>query len=441
MNIINELKNLILNKVPENGYKKKILKLVILDINLRSLGGHGYSYNSEIANSAKNKFTKTVIYHHPLFNAPKSKLNLKKLSCLIFYNKLENLNKKNISNIKNKKSNLKGYFITELKFFYKFLNAIYYSFVVLFKENSFKCKTNFFYQHPLIEDIFAIFILAKLIKYISFVNIRFSVVLRNTIEEITRGNKKKSFIFKYLKKCQNIDLYTDSDLLTDHYNQFFKTKNVTTLPIPISLPKNIINILPKNRGIFSIGCLGPPRFDKGFLLMPNVIRNLIDKNNEFKINLYIQIDKVMDKEINETYKKIKEISENSKNKFLNIKFLQGPLSQKAYQSNFKNMDLILILYNHERYKLSTSGIFAESLVLNVPTLCWEDSWASHFLNEARLKKLTIGEQISDTNKTFDLVKKIKLNTKSYKIDLDKFLVHWSKKNNFKEIAQYFLKNM
>lgn len=418
-------------------YKKN--KLIILDLNLRSLGGHGYKYNTEVAKSAKNKFFKTVIYHHPIFVPNNKFFNFKSLTCLFFYNKLENLNKQSSLKRKSASKNIESKFYKEIKFIYKFLNSLFYSLIVLFKEHKNNYKNNCLYQHPFIEDILAIILLSKLIKILPFWDYRFSIILRNTIEEITKDNTNKSVFFRFLQNCKNIDLYTDSKLLTEYYKVHIRNKKIVTLPIPVSTSKIKFKKLPKE--YFTIGFLGPPRIDKGFLLLPDLVQNLTNNNDNVKIKLYIQIAVNMSFELENACKKIRDLSNNPKNKMLKIEFLKGPLSEESYQAYFTNIDVILILYNDERYKYSTSGIFVESLNLSIPSLCWAETWPFHIINDAKKEKLIIGECIDDIDNTYKIIKSMKSNILKYKKDLHKYVVNWNKKNNFKEIANYFFESM
>jgi hypothetical protein len=422
--------------------QKNLSKLIILDINLKNLGGHGYSYNTEVAKSASKKFTKTIIYHHPQFQVPRTSLNFSKLSCLFFYTQSENLNQK-INNYENNNTNktFKFKFFQGLKFYYKLFNSIFYTSITLLKEFRFKWKINLFYQHPLVEDLYGIFVTSTILRYIPFVKVRFSLVLRNTINEIIGQYDSQLSIFKYLKNCKNIDFFTDSKQLTEYYQDIYSKQKITTLPIPISNAKLKNKHLKKNKDYFSIGVLGPPRADKGFFLLPKLVKSLIENNDELLINLYIQIDKQMFGEIRKTYKEVEFISKKNTNKLVNIKFLKGPLSEKNYKLNFAKMDIILILYNHPRYKFSTSGIFAESLILNIPTISWDQSWMAHIINEARGYNLKIGECVSDIEGTVTGINSIKNNFKRYKNDLKKFTINWDKSNNYKEIANYLFNNM
>ena len=105
------------------------------------------------------------------------------------------------------------------------------------------------------------------------------------------------------------------------------------------------------------------------------------------------------------------------------------------------MDILLTLYNHPRYRYSTSGIFAESIIYNVPTISWENSWPAHLIREAREQNLFIGECISDIDKLYESVKKIKSDIKSYKKDLKTFSSYWKKSNDYKNIGNFIYKNI
>jgi len=370
-----------------------------------------------------------------MFVPPNNVFNFKSLTCLFFYNKLEKLNKNSDFNIKNTTKDIKSKLFSEIKFIYKFFNSLFYSLIVLFKEYKINHKINYLYQHPFIEDIAAIILISKVTKVLPFLNYRFSIILRNTIEDITKENNYKSTIFRHLKNCKNINLFTDSELLTEYYQIKITNKKIMTLPIPVSTSKvKFKNITKKS---FIIGFLGPPRIDKGFLLLPDLIQNIIKNNDNIKIKLYIQIAKDMSFELENTFKKINDLSNNPKNKLLKIHFLKGPLSDESYQAYFSSIDLILILYQDKRYKYSTSGIFAESLNLNIPSLCWANTWPAHVINDARNEKLKIGECIDDIDKSYKIIKSMKANICKYKKDLQKYVVGWNKKNNFKEIANYF----
>ena len=418
-------------------YKKN--KLIILDFNLRNLGGHGYKYNTEVAKSAKNKFSTTVIYHHPIFVPPNNFFNFKSLTCLFFYNKLETFNKNSSLKRKSAPKNIGSKFYKEIKFVYKFLNSLFYSIIVLFKEYKNNFKNNCLYQHPFIEDILAIILLSKLTKILPFLDYRFSIILRNTIDEIIKDNNNKSVLFRYLQNCKNVNLYTDSELLTAYYKEKIINRKIITLPIPVTSSKIKFNKLTKE--YFTIGFLGPPRIDKGFLLLPDLVQNLIKNNNNVKIRLYIQIADDMSFELENACKKIYDLSNNPENKMLKIEFLKGPLSEESYQTYFTSIDVILILYNDERYKYSTSGIFAESLNLIIPSLCWKETWPSYIINDAKNEKLIIGECIDNIDNAYKTIKSMKSNIVKYKKDLQKYVVGWNKKNNFKEIANYFFESM
>jgi glycosyltransferase involved in cell wall biosynthesis len=219
----------------------------------------------------------------------------------------------------------------------------------------------------------------------------------------------------YAKMKGNFSLLTDNEPLTDDFTVIFK-HGVITFPIPINkyfLAKeevyaSSLNEFKRRFGIneemgLCIGYMGDARESKGFYLLPELIRNVLDKTE----NVYfaIQCPKIANgAESSALPQGVAELNEMEKTTSGRIKLISERLTEEDYANMFRCLDVALIPYPLPGYTKATSGIFAEAVALGIPSIVTENTWMAHELRKFGGGLEVRSNNVEDlTNKVFELI--------------------------------------
>lgn len=165
---------------------------------------------------------------------------------------------------------------------------------------------------------------------------------------------------------KNFVFYTDSDIIRDELRS--KGLISETLPIP-HIPKYPF----KNPPSYPvIAYIGGARFDKGFDLLPDLIRKELNSNKKihFIIHAYLQEQTDLMKETLFLLKKLKKKYPK------NITLLEKPLSEEEYARCIINSTIILAPYRKQFYGNGTSGVVAEAICAGKWVIVPEGTWMS-----------------------------------------------------------------
>ena len=107
---------------------------------------------------------------------------------------------------------------------------------------------------------------------------------------------------------------------------------------------------------------------------------------------------------------------------MEVKILRGPLDERIYLECLENIDIMLIPYNIEKYKSSTSGIMVEALESLIPSICTKGTWAGDIISEAKINQdLIIGNVFCDENEIPGLILEMSKNIHKYRQNISTYL--------------------
>jgi len=190
------------------------------------------------------------------------------------------------------------------------------------------------------------------------------------------------YVYKLLTAClkrlfskDHFRILTDSEVLQTSLSAFFK-QPVHVLPIPHT---QILSSLPIQKNDDEIICWWPgsPRPEKGW----DVIRR-IAQLDDVKITTAKSVRLIVSEAANIQQKKGK----------ICVDLIKNILSADEYYKWMLTSDLILLPYDSDIYRASTSGIFTETIVAGKIPLVSDNTWMAF-----ELKKYNLIELIVDWN--------------------------------------------
>lgn len=220
-------------------------------------------------------------------------------------------------------------------------------------------------------------------------------------------------------------IYVDTALLQEEYKVKLSLP-VSLLPIPfpshVSSAPNDVSHQPK----FCIGFMGLARLDKGFGLLP-ALMSAMQQQSGLDWHLDVQIDlQSTDAQVRSISQKLQAcaLSDNAR------VAIHQESSYNKYACRYASLDVSLLLYDDERYRYASSGIFVEAVNFGVPVVVMAGSWAAAKVIGARDMGLTVGECVSSVDEAVFALKKIAANLQSYKADMSAYRCHWEKHNSW-----------
>jgi len=183
-------------------------------------------------------------------------------------------------------------------------------------------------------------------------------------------------IFQREAGSRRIYFYTDSDELTEQYEQFGAFR-FRTLPIPHTYApqERVVNEGPRR-----ITYLGDARREKGYHLLPEIVRNLKkDYLETGKARFVVQSNPNSREGAGETAIPRAELDCFPSSMVVRY---DEPLSTGGYKDLLLNSDITLLPYDQTDYRARSSGILAESLAAGIPVIVPAETWLSRQLPPA-----------------------------------------------------------
>jgi len=179
---------------------------------------------------------------------------------------------------------------------------------------------------------------------------------------------------------RSVTLTTDSNELANEFRQFSELP-VSVLPIPHTINEQAGTQpadVPCKNGCVRVVYMGDAREEKGFELLPGVVRacagsQLKDKA-EFVFQSFISSPYHLPMQ--------RSIDELEALGHLKVRLIKGALSEESYQHLLASADLVLLPYDNLTYKSRTSGPFMEALCAGKPVVIPQDSWMSTQLGKS-----------------------------------------------------------
>jgi glycosyltransferase involved in cell wall biosynthesis len=131
---------------------------------------------------------------------------------------------------------------------------------------------------------------------------------------------------------------------------------ITWAPVPHEKNNNLPKF--KNR-VFTIGFLGTARPNKGFESIPSLINALTSKGIQFH---------AIAQEAVYPWQSYSKALNTLLNTFSNIEIIPANLSDHQFQKVFSGIDLLVLPYKLENYKVAGSGLLFTAADLHIPTL-------------------------------------------------------------------------
>jgi len=164
---------------------------------------------------------------------------------------------------------------------------------------------------------------------------------------------------------------------------------------------------------YTLGFLGASRNEKGFYLLPELIKKIQCITN-INFKFIIQISKNTSQDIIEAREEIMKLSKNNKN----IKIFVGHFSFLKWRNLLKKIDIMPLLYNRNYFNAQGSGILNASLSNEIPVIIPSGS--------KFLKKNLKFECFCEAKNINEYVEKCVLISKNYK----KYLYNSKKQSNY-----------
>lgn len=184
--------------------------------------------------------------------------------------------------------------------------------------------------------------------------------------------------------------YTDTDQLTEQYNMvvpgLFKT-----LPIPHTSPKRGA---PPARGEVVVSYMGDARGEKGYHLMPGIVRGVGDRaGGGGGVRFVIQSNYNIPEGEPGARMARSELRRMPPGR---VTLVTDPLPSGDYQDMLFDSDAVLLPYDPDVYFARSSGICAEALAGGIPVIAPAGSWmARQFLRSVYAYQDSFGEVLRE----------------------------------------------
>lgn len=189
--------------------------------------------------------------------------------------------------------------------------------------------------------------------------------------------------FSQEKSNKNCKFFTDTEPLTEQWNSF---GNISFNTFPIPHVDNFTKSSRSAEGHLIISYLGDARDEKGFYLLPDLVRKVremgFDKNKasfRFQSNFNVPLG-----EPNSRFAK----AQLSTMKSEGVTLIEGPFASERYASELLKSDIILTPYDDLNYYARSSGLFAEALVAGIPVIFPKMTWMGREVLAANNKYLS-----------------------------------------------------
>jgi glycosyltransferase involved in cell wall biosynthesis len=166
-----------------------------------------------------------------------------------------------------------------------------------------------------------------------------------------------------------IRLLTDSDALRDEYRQIVPDLAFELAPIPHTLE-------PEHRPVtdaFTVGYVGEARTNKGFHLLPRLVRRAAEANVqgvEFHLHTFAH-----DSSAAFLRRALAGLRHPS------VRLYRDEMPAAEYRRFLASLDLAVLPYTLDNYHAQTSGVFAEAMANGSLVVAPRGSWMSQQLNE------------------------------------------------------------
>jgi hypothetical protein len=282
----------------------------------------------------------------------------------------------------------------------------FFSFYLKYRQFSFEENDIIVLESARDKDIELFYFIFLLEKKIPFLHVK--------VRYPPKKKKIKNFFYYCNKFCNNklltkkLFLYTEIKSNTLIIKKFLKIKVFKYEQLYKFYSRKYIT-----KKVYTLGFLGESRNEKGFYLLPELIKNIQSMNN-LNFKFIIQISKNIYPDTIKAREEIMKLSKNNEN----IKIFVGHLSFLKWRNLLKKIDIMPLLYNRNHFNNQGSGILNSSLSYEIPVII-----PSH---SKFLKKNLKFKCFCEANNIDEYVEKCILISKNYK----KYLSNSKKQLNY-----------
>lgn len=237
----------------------------------------------------------------------------------------------------------------------KFIIPKYFTEVFFFlKKNKYSKNDHIFFQTTRNKHIALANFIARIDDNLPNIHLR--------ILYTPSSKKKFTGFYYYLNQIKpylsnkKISLYS----LTDKNIKIFNEKINSKIGIfKTNIPWVFFNREKKDNSI-TVGYMGDARESRGFNLLPDLIKKLIDKNES--LNFLIQFSKTSSKSTSITSENLFKIAENNPK----IKILKTYLDYADFRNTLQKIDIMPILHNNEEINNGNPSTIYSSITHEIP---------------------------------------------------------------------------
>ncbi len=221
--------------------------------------------------------------------------------------------------------------------------------------------------------------------------------IENYLDENTQKLNIKAVLYRFAAKALSALARNERVLFITGSNAFSERlgrvtlRPVFTYPIPKSYDlsggqaEGARAVDPDRPIVVSI--LGHSREEKGWLLIPEIVRLCTETNPG--LSFFIQIcPKTMARAWKGSYEVMRAMA--------NVEFHHGPATETEYMEFVRQSDIVLLPYDYRRFTGRTSGVFAESVAFGKVTVVPRGSWMAEHLHDGRGAGMVFEQQTPES---------------------------------------------
>ena len=193
---------------------------------------------------------------------------------------------------------------------------------------------------------------------------------------------------------QRVFLYAENELLANHLN-FFSKLPFVALPIPLTSTFNFEVSEPPSSTV-NVVYLGAARTEKGFTTLPEVVEEIVGKNNE--INFILQASPQIMGYTPDVEDAVNRLLHIEGDRLTLIKEVQSP---EQYQELLGRADIILLCYDEARYRVRSSGIAVEAIINEALIVATQGTFTHHVAQQSG-----VGIKYGDTDSIVAAIRQI-----------------------------------
>ncbi len=417
--------------------------LVIFDPTLKSCAGHSYNYDFTVADQAKERFDRVVIYADEEFQAPGVRdITVKCIPQSLFLRVLRSVVGRILPRTDSAAApNAPTAGVPQpLLRLWKNLRArgLAASLVRALRllESSPGDRIHVFLQRADLYEIAGVDAFCARYTATTGKELTFHLLLRHD-PAITRAEQESTEAFgarlSRLSTATNPDIrfHTDSEAIARAYRTLTGVeKQFTVVPIPVSRKASANTRIQTDRTthLVRISILGSPRMEKGFGTLPTLIPLFPATFGDTPVHLAVQIDRrTADPSVVRVIRWLDAYAVRSPDNGPVLELLDGPAPEDVYFSWLARTDILVAPYISPKYATSTSGVFIEALHCGVPSVVMRGTWSSELIREAARRGLAIGEVVDCVEAIPECTRNICTRLAHYGLDVGTYVDEWKRK--------------